>query len=74
MCELGTLEIPAKSRIFLDILLQPLREVSKDFLPAVTKNDEGPFTDRIALIAPAFLCNGWKSIYCISRAIEYWKY
>lgn len=62
MCELGTLEIPAKSCIFFrgggDILLHPLREVSKDFLPVVTENDEGSFTDRIALIAPAYVYNG----------------
>lgn len=61
MCELGTLEIPAKSCIFGEvgnILLHPLREVSKDFLPAVTKNDEGSFTDGIALIVPAYVYNG----------------
>lgn len=41
-----------------DILLHPLREVSKDFLPVVTENDEGSFTDRIALLAPAYVYNG----------------
>ena len=57
MCELGTVEIPAISFNSFDILLHPLREVSKDFRPAVTKSDEGSFTDRIALIAPAYVYN-----------------
>lgn len=57
MCEFGTLETFAKSFNSFHILLHLLREVSKDFLLAVTKNDGGSFTDRIALIAPAYVHN-----------------
>lgn len=74
MCELGTLDSPAKIYNVLDILLYPLKEFSKDFLPAVTKNDKGSFTDRIALISLPVPTMGRKAFIAISRAVEYWKY